>query len=147
MRKSTTMAATRAEKRDAVTALEDFSENTPFSNLGMTADAAIAVTTAKTRQAAITRMQGRLDEISDLRGAFRTAKRIAADGEKELFFPRAASALGQAETLLVTLKDQFDGLKTQVDTLKNGVDVAKLKKVAKGVESASKEIRKSLDTL
>lgn len=142
-----TMAATRAEKRDAVTALEDFSENTPFSNLGMTADAAIAVTTAQTRQAAITRMQGRLNEISDLRDAFKTAKRVAADGEKDLFFPRVASSLGQAELLLLSLKDQFDGLKTHVDTLKNGVDVAKLKKAAKGVESASKDFRKTLDTL
>ena len=140
-------ATTRAEKREAIAALENFSENTPFSNLGMTADAAIAVTTARTRQAAISRMQERLNEISDLREAFKTAKRVAADGEKELFFPRLASSLSQVEVLLISLKDQFDGLGAQVDRLKDGVEVDKLKEVAEAVQSATAEIRTSLDGL
>ena len=137
-------AVTRDEKRAAVAALEDFSENTPFTNLGMTADAAIAVTTARTRQAAITRMQQRLNEISDLRDAFKTARRVAADGEKELFFPRVASTLSQVEVLLVSLKEQFDALGTQVDRLKDGVDLDKLKDAAGAVESATAKLRTSL---
>jgi hypothetical protein len=140
-------AETRNEKRQAVSALEEFSENTPFSNLGMTADAAIAVTTARTRQAAITRMQDRLNEISDLRDAFKTAKRVAADGEKELFFPRVASALSQTEVLLTSLKEQFDALGAQIDNLKDGVDLDKLKDTAKAVESATAKLRASLDAL
>lgn len=140
-------ATTAPAKNQARAALETFSENTPFPNLGVVADAAIAITAAATRQAAINHMRQQLDNISDLRKAFNTAQRVAADGEEHLFFPRIATTLAQVETLLKSLKDQFDAVQNNINNLKNGIDLVKLQDLATSVETAAETIKNDLDRL
>ncbi|MCK5275426.1 MAG: hypothetical protein KAJ11_17380 [Alphaproteobacteria bacterium] len=141
------MASTGQEKQQARGALEHFTENTLFPNLGTVAEAAIAITAAQTRQAAINRMRAQLDEINDLREAFKTAERVAADGEENMFFPRVASSLAQVETLLGSLKEQFDAVRNNIGELKNGVDLDKLKDLASSVETAAEKLKGELDGL
>jgi len=139
------IANTDAEKDAATEALQEYSENTSFSNLGTRAEAAIAIASAATRQKSMKEMKRLLDDVSDLDEAFKTAARVAADGEKNLFFPRLASSLCQVETLLASLKEQFESLGSEIENLSDGVDLAKLKDLAKSVKRASSEISKSLE--
>src|SRR5687768_15399373 len=120
------VAETPQEKQQAQNALRAFSQNTRFIDLGMIADEARAIANAATRQDAIDKMREKLGEISALDNAFKSARKVAQDGEEHLLFPRLASALGQVETVLETLKDQFDAIAANVNTMKNGVDLQKL---------------------
>lgn len=140
-------ATTQQEKRDAIDALEQFAQHSAFPNLRMVADAAGTIAIAGTRQAAINRMRAQLDAISDLRESFKTAARVAADGEEDMFFPRVASSLAQVETLLESLKEQFDAIQNNIGTLKNGVELDKLKDLAASVKTAAETVKGQLDGL
>ena len=140
-------AATPPEKARALTALENFSERTLFPDLGEQADTAAAITAAQTREEAISKMRQSLNTISAIDAAFKSAAQIAADGEQHLFFPRLASTLGQVETILTTLKEQFDAVAANINSMKSGIDLAKLKGLADSVKSAADTLTQKLDTL
>src|SRR5262249_3543916 len=102
---------------------------------------------AATRQQAVSGISAALNNVSDLRKAFNTAQQVATDGENNLIFPRIAATLGQVDTILTTLKQQFDAVAGQVNALKAGVDLNRLKGLATSVQTAADTLQKTLTGL
>jgi len=140
-------ATTPPAKQAAINALDTFSQNTSFANLGLRANAASAAANAASREAAIKGMSDALNGVSDLQKSFKTAQDIANAGENNLLFPRIASTLGQVEIMLTMLKEQFDAVDQQVNALKGGVDLQKLKSLAASVQNAADALKQKLAPL
>jgi hypothetical protein len=131
------------EKQNALDALERFAQRT-FPDLKDIADDAADIIAADTREKAIAMMRDALADISELDAAFKSAKRIADEGQEKLFFPRLASTLGQVETILTILKEQFDGVASQINGLKQGIDLAKVLGLIQSVVTAADTLKQKL---
>jgi len=136
-------AVSLQEKQDALDALESFSQRT-FPDLRKKADDAAHIVAAKTRDEAIALMRDALADISELDAAFKSAAKIAEEGQENLFFPRLASTLGQVETILTTLKEQFDGIAGKINGFKQGIDLAKILGLIESVGSAANTLKEKL---